>query len=140
MFFFSSRRRHTRWTGDWSSDVCSSDLSEQVQQRRLSFANRSYPARPSKCTSELPPACCPGRRYHLVQGQRRGWLPTTQGVASRRLQGTMEAVPPAVPSSWFTLLSARVSIICRYRFGFGPCNGTSTIRPALKSASTSSSR
>src|SRR6266487_6259951 len=23
---FSSRRRHTRWTGDWSSDVCSSDL------------------------------------------------------------------------------------------------------------------
>src|SRR5690348_17700177 len=24
--FFSSRRRHTRWTGDWSSDVCSSDL------------------------------------------------------------------------------------------------------------------
>src|SRR5690348_14382914 len=24
-FFFSSRRRHTRWTGDWRSDVCSSD-------------------------------------------------------------------------------------------------------------------
>src|SRR5690348_15131085 len=24
-FFFSSRRRHTSWTGDWSSDVCSSD-------------------------------------------------------------------------------------------------------------------
>src|SRR6266487_6554955 len=28
IFFFSSRRRHTRWTGDWSSDVCSSDLPE----------------------------------------------------------------------------------------------------------------
>src|SRR5438477_8482731 len=26
MFFFSSRRRHTRLTCDWSSDVCSSDL------------------------------------------------------------------------------------------------------------------
>src|ERR1039457_7627468 len=25
-FFFSSRRRHTRLVGDWSSDVCSSDL------------------------------------------------------------------------------------------------------------------
>src|SRR5574337_631135 len=25
-FFFSSRRRHTRLSGDWSSDVCSSDL------------------------------------------------------------------------------------------------------------------
>src|SRR5260370_14431719 len=27
-FFFSSRRRHTRFKCDWSSDVCSSDLSE----------------------------------------------------------------------------------------------------------------
>src|SRR3712207_9201330 len=26
MFFFSSRRRHTRYWRDWSSDVCSSDL------------------------------------------------------------------------------------------------------------------
>src|SRR6266508_5292463 len=25
-FFFSIRRRHTRWPRDWSSDVCSSDL------------------------------------------------------------------------------------------------------------------
>src|SRR5256885_1136422 len=28
-FFFSSRRRHTRLQGDWSSDVCSSDLSRR---------------------------------------------------------------------------------------------------------------
>src|SRR5215510_7982280 len=27
-FFFSSRRRHTRWPRDWSSDVCSSDLGQ----------------------------------------------------------------------------------------------------------------
>src|SRR5690606_40056245 len=27
-FFFSSRRRHTRFSRDWSSDVCSSDLIE----------------------------------------------------------------------------------------------------------------
>src|SRR5437762_10827357 len=27
-FFFSSRRRHTRYIGDWSSDVCSSDLGD----------------------------------------------------------------------------------------------------------------
>src|SRR5256886_8564743 len=27
VFFFSSRRRHTRFDCDWSSDVCSSDLS-----------------------------------------------------------------------------------------------------------------
>src|SRR6267142_2816386 len=29
LFFFSSRRRHTRLTCDWSSDVCSSDLHEE---------------------------------------------------------------------------------------------------------------
>src|ERR1022692_1215615 len=29
-FFFSSRRRHTRLQGDWSSDVCSSDLSKHI--------------------------------------------------------------------------------------------------------------
>src|SRR2546426_9591315 len=30
-FFFSSRRRHTRLQGDWSSDVCSSDLRAQLE-------------------------------------------------------------------------------------------------------------
>src|SRR5437867_5708676 len=30
-FFFSSRRRHTRSYGDWSSDVCSSDLAQTRQ-------------------------------------------------------------------------------------------------------------
>src|SRR5256885_12052600 len=30
VFFFSSRRRHTRLQGDWSSDVCSSDLVERT--------------------------------------------------------------------------------------------------------------
>src|SRR2546429_4811401 len=29
LFFFSSRRRHTRCSRDWSSDVCSSDLKAQ---------------------------------------------------------------------------------------------------------------
>src|SRR5205807_2797981 len=37
-FFFSSRRRHTRLQGDWSSDVCSSDLSFRF--RGLSVATR----------------------------------------------------------------------------------------------------
>src|SRR6266581_7741681 len=42
VFFFSSRRRHTRWTGDWSSDVCSSDLARKVQ-RRASAVDFEYP-------------------------------------------------------------------------------------------------
>src|SRR2546430_14500060 len=31
-FFFASRRRHTRFDCDWSSDVCSSDFGSQVTQ------------------------------------------------------------------------------------------------------------
>src|SRR5438046_2687002 len=31
LFFFSSRRRHTRLVSDWSSDVCSSDLCAKVR-------------------------------------------------------------------------------------------------------------
>src|SRR5699024_12230520 len=33
-FFFSSRRRHTRSKRDWSSDVCSSDLSQREKPKR----------------------------------------------------------------------------------------------------------
>src|SRR6266480_6372793 len=37
-FFFSSRRRHTRLTCDWSSDVCSSDLpSRQIEEKYLTY-------------------------------------------------------------------------------------------------------
>src|SRR5438105_13597287 len=36
-FFFSSRRRHTRSTRDWSSDVCSSDLTLRFDLYGLAF-------------------------------------------------------------------------------------------------------
>src|SRR5690242_21163225 len=43
-FFFSSRRRHTRLTCDWSSDVCSSDLrdegAERLQHARIVVGRR----------------------------------------------------------------------------------------------------
>src|SRR5205814_7107411 len=53
LFFFSSRRRHTRCLSDWSSDVCSSDLSSRLivcrhQQRRRrgpQTINRELPRR-----------------------------------------------------------------------------------------------
>src|SRR5207247_8480719 len=48
---FSSRRRHTRSTRDWSSDVCSSDLSRPAYYEAASALERSgleglVPARP----------------------------------------------------------------------------------------------
>src|SRR5947209_19817000 len=33
-FFFSSRRRHTRYWRDWSSDVCSSDLFDIIEKSK----------------------------------------------------------------------------------------------------------
>src|SRR5690625_5042637 len=37
LFFFSSRRRHTRWPRDWSSDVCSSDLNGYIIEEQNDF-------------------------------------------------------------------------------------------------------
>src|SRR5260221_3538086 len=38
LFFFSSRRRHTRSLCDWSSDVCSSDLTARVPEQATAEA------------------------------------------------------------------------------------------------------
>src|SRR3712207_7484262 len=42
-FFFSSRRRHTRYWRDWSSDVCSSDLEEQTRRDAQTKQDRRRP-------------------------------------------------------------------------------------------------
>src|SRR5690625_6423535 len=49
LFFFSSRRRHTRWPRDWSSDVCSSDLSRRARDRCRQVG------RPQQYRSRAPP-------------------------------------------------------------------------------------
>src|SRR5205814_4711758 len=41
-FFFSSRRRHTRCLSDWSSDVCSSDLSDRRRRAGESRASSTW--------------------------------------------------------------------------------------------------
>src|SRR5437870_13852908 len=51
LFFFSSRRRHTRWPRDWSSDVCSSDLMELAAHQRTP---RELEHRPAVAPSRAP--------------------------------------------------------------------------------------
>src|SRR5690606_39555562 len=43
VFFFSSRRRHTRFSRDWSSDVCSSDLEAGVAAVEEATGVRAIP-------------------------------------------------------------------------------------------------
>src|SRR3712207_6977374 len=40
-FFFSSRRRHTRYWRDWSSDVCSSDLYSKMDNALINSLNKA---------------------------------------------------------------------------------------------------
>src|SRR5205807_3649771 len=69
-FFFSSRRRHTRLQGDWSSDVCSSDLSTGTPANCLREARAGRKGLIS--SPELPHAfidstgLADGRRWWLV--------------------------------------------------------------------------
>src|SRR5205809_5217396 len=62
-FFFSSRRRHTRCSRDWSSDVCSSDLARHSKPRRAGWSPTTSSrtcCRSEEHTSELQ------SRLHLV--------------------------------------------------------------------------
>src|SRR2546426_2430486 len=63
-FFFSSRRRHTRLQGDWSSDVCSSDLGgssysggSRNDHTFNAFDPAIVPSYSSSCTSASDPTC-----------------------------------------------------------------------------------
>src|SRR2546430_16735056 len=50
-FFFSSRRRHTRFDCDWSSDVCSSDLGDALWRYGTNMVPLEY--QPSTLTSPV---------------------------------------------------------------------------------------
>src|SRR4030066_1743844 len=99
-FFFSSRRRHTRFKCDWSSDVCSSDLRSLVPAGSVGIANNQtgmYPvASPGgrseerrvgkKCRSRWAP-------YHLKKKQQRmaeGKEPREKGRAVYGRSGVCE--------------------------------------------------
>src|SRR5688500_19990481 len=53
IFFFSIRRRHTRLQGDWSSDVCSSDL---LRAHRIDGSMRRTPAVAARVDEYSPSA------------------------------------------------------------------------------------
>src|SRR2546429_3065065 len=66
VYFFSSRRRHTRCSRDWSSDVCSSDLNGRPN---TASSRAGQVCRPAICTtarSARQPTCRRGRRVRSL--------------------------------------------------------------------------
>src|SRR5258707_10377490 len=79
-FFFSSRRRHTRYWRDWSSDVCSSDL-DGAGQRALAallHRGRGHPA-DATCADCLAAGrvLAPAIGAMLLAARRKGRMPLT---------------------------------------------------------------
>src|SRR5437764_161756 len=75
-FFFSSRRRHTIYIGDWSSDVCSSDLLLKLGARVLVSVRRVVPRpRHEHLTSAIVRAACQLGRGHKQCRQRASATP-----------------------------------------------------------------
>src|SRR5438093_5409270 len=82
-FFFSSRRRHTRLVSDWSSDVCSSDLSAQAVTQKKTSYNFAYAYNPSGATSIRPhaPTHIDVRTYtYDLDGNQTGWTHDQNGT------------------------------------------------------------
>src|SRR5256885_7170220 len=80
MFFFSSRRRHTRLQGDWSSDVCSSDLTGREPDRtpvrpRAAGLARPRARRPRwRAVARRRSLAAPGRHVAAAAPAWRHWL------------------------------------------------------------------
>src|SRR6266536_4505804 len=76
LFFFSSRRRHTRSTRDWSSDVCSSDLLE----RDVEVDAQQHPLAPDVGLIEC------ADRDHGARSGRQITLPMATAVSTMRFE------------------------------------------------------
>src|SRR5690242_21001098 len=83
-FFFSSRRRHTRLTCDWSSDVCSSDLTQLGKRGGGRGVMRRISASSSTTSS---PAACPSHTGCSPRGPNIGcsFARTTRRSEERRV-------------------------------------------------------
>src|SRR5256886_13733006 len=94
VLFFSSRRRHTRFDCDWSSDVCSSDLSYVIDSGAWNGqVNLSWPAR--LANGDPVPA-----GDHTVGGEarpRQDAVFASQPIRVRHRRGGTPPSPPRPP-------------------------------------------
>src|SRR5947207_12423372 len=117
-FFFSSRRRHTRSLCDWSSDVCSSDLANQLQEGE-------GPGFEVSGTGALPPLGDQGKKQARSQSQavpnrvvsapRRGALPSLANIDTRLKQTQPPSQSLVLAGLTSVLLATCVLLVWRAR-------------------------
>src|SRR5690606_41052740 len=100
-FFFSSRRRHTRFSRDWSSDVCSSDLNHHPPATVAGpggTARRAAPAPGKTPSASARTTTSPGETDSLRRTPRRSREPAEIGRASCRERVEIAVVAGGVQS------------------------------------------
>src|SRR3712207_3494325 len=91
LFFFSSRRRHTRYWRDWSSDVCSSDLPFEPRKGRVHLWKVLHPLRKRAHYLSSPDVYAPDQGVHYTDRFRD----RENGGAMERLEGKRAVVTGA---------------------------------------------
>src|SRR2546427_12516283 len=88
-FFFSSRRRHTRFDCDWSSDVCSSDLVAGCDASKASAQNEPAAQAPAPAgVVRVKPESLKMLDIAVVadpQGTQMAWAPARVAFAEDRV-------------------------------------------------------
>src|SRR5690348_13147784 len=107
LFFFSSRRRHTRWTGDWSSDVCSSDLTAALSLA----AGEREPALEGEPTVEFRPVFAAFRRMAADLNASRSALEQAQRRTAAILRNVASGVVAVDASGRVLLANPRADVL-----------------------------
>src|SRR3712207_9435195 len=108
IFFLSSRRRHTRYWRDWSSDVCSSDLNLRVKQKMEKAVNGNSDE----------------EYIGIVKEEQKGianimTLRRTRGVISDRKRFEFELVGDNSLSTFISQYYSTVPVIPRFIYEIG---------------------
>src|SRR5258706_479760 len=91
-FLFSSRRRHTRLVSDWSSDVCSSDLTIANARLRLQVGDQ--------VAEDTLPTCLLPERLAYTSALCAGLFPSTSSPTSCRVRSEERRVGKECRSRW----------------------------------------
>src|SRR6266480_7691385 len=103
IFFFSSRRRHTSVTCDWSSDVCSSELDRLPDHAPAERRADSRTSRSCSISTQAPVAPCGGGFVPAISDATSSAAPVntfTAGPISAKLEGRRLTAQPPTNTWW----------------------------------------